>query len=196
MPGRHSGHDQSNDTAMIRGPVVSLRPFRLDEVETFIALANDSATRGDFMPTRLIEPQKMRNEFAEHGFMSERFTRLAIVDVNDRLVGTIFHFMTRPYSSGREIGLRIFDPATRGLGYGTAALRLLVDNLFANHPINRLEWTCDVRNRSSAAVAVKCGFASEGVVRGLVFQNGTYHDAEIYGLVRADWMAAPTGGRP
>ncbi|MEO8507068.1 MAG: GNAT family protein [Betaproteobacteria bacterium] len=181
---------------MIRGPVVSLRPFRHDEVEAFIALANDSATRGDFMPTRLIEPQKMRNDFAEHGFMSERFTRLAIVDVNDSLVGTIFHFLTRPYSTGREIGLRIFDPAARGLGYGTAALQLLVDNLFANHPINRLEWSCDVRNRASAAVAVKCGFAPEGVVRGLVFQMGAYHDAEVYGLVRADWMAARTGGRP
>jgi RimJ/RimL family protein N-acetyltransferase len=181
---------------MIRGPVVSLRPFRHDEVDTFIALANDTATRGDFMPTRLVEPQKLRNDFAEHGFMAERFTRLAIVDVNDSLVGTIFHFLTRPYSTGREIGLRIFDPAARGLGYGTAALRLLVEHLFANHPINRLEWSCDVRNRASAAVAIKCGFAPEGVVRGLVFQMGDYHDTEIYGLVRADWMAARTGGGP
>jgi RimJ/RimL family protein N-acetyltransferase len=175
---------------MIRGSQVSLRPFQPSELESFIALVNDSATRGEYMPTRLFEPQKLRAEFAEHGLVSDRFTRLAVVDVNDELVGTIFHFLTRPYSTSREIGLRIFDPASRGLGYGTAALRLLVDNLFDNYPINRLEWNCDGRNRASAQVAQKCGFKLEGVVRGLVFVGGEYHDAEVYGLVRADWMAA------
>ncbi len=57
MPGRHPGHDHCNDTAMIRGPVVSLRPFRHDEVETFqMGDYHDAEiyglVRADWMATR------------------------------------------------------------------------------------------------------------------------------------------------
>jgi len=175
---------------MIRGTRVSLRPIMPGELETFIAQINNIETRGDYMTTRLFEPQKLRDDFARHGFISDAFTRLAMVDADDNLVGTLFHFTTRPYSTMREIGCRVFAEEARGLGYASEALRLLVDNLFDNYPVNRLEWCCDPRNTASARVAVKNGFRQEGVMRGIFFGRGEYHDSELYALLRDEWKVA------
>jgi ribosomal-protein-alanine N-acetyltransferase len=177
----------SSRAPMIRGKLIQLRPLAPAELEPFIALINDTDARGYYMATRLFEPQKLRDDFAKHAFITNAFTRLVIADLDDRMIGTIFHFTTRPYSTAREIGCRVFDHAVRGRGYGTEALRLLVRNLFDNLPINRLEWTCDPRNRASAQVAQKCGFRSEGVARGVYFAYGEHRDAEIFALLRDDW---------
>ncbi len=70
-------------------------------------------------------------------------------------------------TAGADVGFWQFDDDA---ALGKCKALLLFDPTL--HPINRLEWSCDARNRASAAVAVKCGFAPEGVVRGLVFQMG------------------------
>lgn len=178
---------------MLKDHDLALRHARPAELETLIALLNDLELRGEFLPLTLNSPQKMRQDFAENGFVSPDSERLMIVDREDRIVGMVRHFKTTAYYDAREIGYSLFDRAQHGRGLMTRAVRLLVDYLFMSQGLNRLEIRADVRNRGSIRVAEKLGFRFEGIARGAAFARDEYVDFAVYALVRADWRAGRQG---
>jgi glycosyltransferase involved in cell wall biosynthesis len=85
-----------------------------------------------------------------------------------------------------EIGLALL-PEHRGRGLGTAAQRLLVDQLFGFTTANRLEATTDADNVAEQKALTRVGFAREGVLRGAVFRAGAWRDLVLYALLREQW---------
>lgn len=178
---------------MLKDHDIALRHVRPAELETLIALLNDLELRGDYLPLTLNSPHKLRQDFAEHGFVSGDSERLVIVDAEDRIIGMVRHFKTTAYYDAREIGYSLFDANQRGRGLTTRAVRLLVDYLFMSTTLNRLEIRADVRNRGSIRVAEKLGFRCEGIARGAAFARDEYVDFAVYALVRPDWRANKQG---
>src|SRR3954466_11498872 len=97
------------------------------------------------------------------------------------------HFIARRYSSSRELGWTIYNPANRGRGYASEAVAALVDYLFRAHPINRVECCVSPGNRASARVAEKCGFVKEGTLRELIFVGGRFLDGDAFSILRSEW---------
>src|SRR5574343_541616 len=87
------------------------------------------------------------------GFSSDDLERLLVINEEGRAVGDVVHFVAHRYSTAREIGWTVFDPADRGQGYGTAGARALVDYLFRALPIHRLCCSLSPDNIASARVA-------------------------------------------
>jgi RimJ/RimL family protein N-acetyltransferase len=74
-------------------------------------------------------------------------------------------------------------PAARGRGVATHATRLMAGWAFARLRTMRLELTCAPENIASAAVAARCGFTREGVLRShLPFQGGR-RDSVMFSLL-------------
>ena len=80
-----------------------------------------------------------------------------------------------------EFGYYLSKDAT-GHGYITEVVQLLSQELF-NRGIHRLIITCDVDNKASAAVAERCGFIKEGVMRGARLAYGQYRDQNLYAKI-------------
>lgn len=82
------------------------------------------------------------------------------------------------------IGYRIGKP-WQGRGFAVEASMAVIDWLFENTQLDRLQTFVDIRNIASCRVIEKCGFTKEGTVRhGKMID--VYCDYNIYGLLRED----------
>lgn len=75
-------------------------------------------------------------------------------------------------------------------GYMTEAARAVVDFLFREVHVHRVEITHAVKNPGSGAVARKCGLTLEGIRREYFkAANGEYLDIAAYAILREAWEA-------
>jgi ribosomal-protein-serine acetyltransferase len=75
----------------------------------------------------------------------------------------------------------------QGKGLMTGACRALVDYLFFDLKLHRVEIRCAIGNERSCAVPKRLGFTLEGVLRQAQAYNDRYFDLEVYGLLAEDW---------
>ncbi|MFM9434518.1 [ribosomal protein S5]-alanine N-acetyltransferase [Janthinobacterium sp. CG_23.3] len=171
---------------MLKGPRCTVRHVLSADLNVFIALTNDLASRGEYFSSQFKSPEAMRRDFMLNGFVTEEREMFVIEDNLHHIVGAILHFEGRTPQC-REIGYRLFTPSLAGHGYTTEATRLLVDHLFKAYQYHRLELMMDPLNLASERVAQKCGFIEEGTLRQTFFVNGTMRDAKLYSLLRPEW---------
>ena len=168
---------------MIRGERVALRTVRLADLTALYLRISDLSIQGEHLALPLRSEPSFRKEFDETGFLDARRGRFLVVDLEDRMLGTIVYFSVN-YMDGFEIGYHLFDPALRNTGVMSEALRLAVRYLFASHKINRLQIATAVDNEASKRLALKSGFRLEGTLRGNVFHHGHNSDSLLYSLLR------------
>jgi RimJ/RimL family protein N-acetyltransferase len=112
-----------------------------------------------------------------------------IVDAERGSVGDV-SFIQVPYGPNLRslvwrIGITVL-PEHRGRGIGSAAQRLLAEELFATSSVNRIEADTDIGNIGEQRALERAGFVREGVVRGAQFRCGDFHDRVLYGLLRSE----------
>lgn len=71
------------------------------------------------------------------------------------------------------------DKNATGKGYITEVVRLMEQELFSRG-IHRLVISCDTANIASAAVAKRCGYEQEGILRECKLARGTWRDNYIF----------------
>ncbi|HMN76178.1 MAG TPA: GNAT family protein [Burkholderiaceae bacterium] len=168
---------------MIRGERVAIRTVRRTDLDALYLLVNDSALKGEHLAPPLRSETAFRKDFDETGLFGSERGCFLVTDLDDRLLGDIAYFKVN-YMDGFEIGYQSFDPASRGSGLMTEALRLVVRYLFEHHKINRLQIATGPGNEASKRLALKCGFRLEGTLRGFVLHRGHPADVLIYALLR------------
>ena len=80
--------------------------------------------------------------------------------------------------------------ACEGQGFMTASLRVILDYCFNTLELNRIQLHCATTNEASMAVARRLGFTLEGTLRQDEWLHGAFVDQHVYGLLRAEFMAA------
>jgi ribosomal-protein-serine acetyltransferase len=75
----------------------------------------------------------------------------------------------------------------QGKGLMTGACRALVDYLFSELKLHRIEIRCATSNPKSCAVPKRLGFSKEGVLRQAQMFDDRFLDLEVYGLLVEDW---------
>ena len=83
-------------------------------------------------------------------------------------------------------GLFIGEPEQRSKGYGTAALRLLIQHAFRDLGLLRLYAFILEENQPARRVIEKCGFIVEGRLRRHAYKNGEFKNVLVVGLCFAD----------
>jgi len=172
---------------MIKNLRITLRHVTEPDLPILSKVSGDIVARGEFNPSRIASPQAIQKRFQENGFSSGQHELLLICNESEAVIGDVVHFQARRYSTAREIGWTIHDPANRNRGYATEAVTALIDYLFKSFPINRIECSTATQNLASIRLAEKCGLVREGVLRGLVFVGGVYLDDVVLSILRSDW---------
>lgn len=93
-----------------------------------------------------------------------------------------------------EVGYWVL-PEARGRGVATRALEALSDWLFAELGLWRLELGHSTANNASCRVALKAGFAPEGIARCSLLHQDGWHDVHLHARLRDDVLAG-CGDRP
>lgn len=81
------------------------------------------------------------------------------------------------------------DEARRRQGYTTEALRAVLEWVFTETPVHRVEADITPGNLASCRVVEKLGLRFEGTLRQNWFFKGQWHDSLEYSLLREEWAA-------
>ncbi len=99
------------------------------------------------------------------------------------LVGFI---LNRPHGDYQFIEW-LLEPEDGEEVHAVDAVKILVEYLFLNYSIVRIEGELFVDDSVGVCVMVSNGFMCEGVKRKSVFRRGEWKDTVIYGLLREEW---------
>jgi ribosomal-protein-serine acetyltransferase len=75
----------------------------------------------------------------------------------------------------------------QGRGIMTAAVRRLIDYVFDELGLNRVEIRCAVENQKSRAIPERLGFTYEGTLRQGEWLYDRYVNHMVYGLLKSEW---------
>jgi RimJ/RimL family protein N-acetyltransferase len=174
----------------LRGRTVTLRPFRVHEVERLEEVWSRAPVDG--VPWHgLPDRERIQERVAVSGTWSDDGSAglwLAI-EAAGELVGEI---QARSPRGGLppgvfEIGVELYEPRDRGRGLGTAAVAVLTGYLFREEGAHRVQISTDVGNAAMRRVAERLGFGFEGVLRGFMPTSSGPRDHAMYGMTRSDW---------
>ncbi len=93
------------------------------------------------------------------------------------------------------LGICICEDGHLQRGFGTEALRLWIDYLFANSEVHKLALDTWSFNERMIRVAEKLGFDLEGRRREEICWKGQWLDRVEYGLLRREWENGALQGR-
>lgn len=110
-------------------------------------------------------------------------------DDTGKLLGTV-ELRLNVNNRRAEVGIAIFDRAYWGKGFGTSAMRLVLDYAFGELELNRIELTTDTDNGRAIRSYEKCGFVHEGVLREHRIIEGEPSDSLVMSILRDDWLKA------
>ena len=85
-----------------------------------------------------------------------------------------------------EIGYKLSKKHWRK-GYMSEALEAILDYMYGNLEINRIQALVDPRNPPSYLLLEKYGFKQEGTLRDYEFEKGDYVDLIMLSLLRREW---------
>ena len=149
-----------------------------EEAEKFTEWMNDfqvsDYTGRSSKITTLVNEKEWLEDSAKNSNNNRNF---AIVELNtNKLIGVIglenFYWVTR----NAELGIFIGDPDYRGNGYGTEAIKLILEFGFKYLNLHSIRLSLLDVNERAHKCYLKCGFKDTGITRDAIFLNGKYHN--------------------
>lgn len=174
---------------MLKGNKTYLRPLEPDDIPTFYRWNNNQevnlwSSAAWPLNTMLSEEQIEERFFSP----SQDRTRYMILNETQEPIGTIgFREVNVPARSA-VLFIVIGEKEFWGHGYGTDALKLLVEFLFFQWNFHRLSLDTWDGNIRAIKAYEKLGFQVEGRLRQARFVMGEYRDAILMGLLRDEYI--------
>jgi ribosomal-protein-serine acetyltransferase len=115
----------------------------------------------------------------------------AAVWIDGRIAGSVGHHAIDQANRSTSLGYWI-DAAQQGKGVITRCCRTLIDYLFDEQGLHRIEIRCGTGNVRSCAIPERLGFAREGVLREAEWVSGRFVDLVVWGMLEGEWRAQRT----
>ncbi len=151
---------------------------------SLLKMWNNQKARGAYQEVTFDSFENLKQRFVKDGFNSEYF-KILFIENSDRGVGLVYVNFRR--EGLVSLGVVICEAECRQKGYGLMATNLIVEYLFANYPIIRIEADTDIDNIGAQKVLERAGFKKEGILRKYRFHHGEWRDSAIYSLIREDY---------
>jgi len=169
---------------------ITLRPAAPRDADLLRQWRSEPSVRR-FQPLNELPTAQLRADVA-----SQRMTDLYrgrgekfqwIVQVDGHAAGWITLVVSNWEHGLAEVGYAL-SSVYQGRGIMADALQILLDDLFQNTLLERIEARCAVENYGSQRVLEKNGFLREGRLKGYFKLRGRRVDNYVYGLLREDWL--------
>jgi RimJ/RimL family protein N-acetyltransferase len=108
---------------------------------------------------------------------------------SDRAVGNVTLRDLDRENGSAEMSIVIVDRAFQGRGYGTDAVRCIVDFGFGELRLERIYLQVFDYNLRARRSYEKAGFSLDATLRHARFHHGQYHDVHVMSILRDEWLA-------
>ena len=164
---------------MLDGDNVRLALVKKDDLDRLHYWFNDPEYTGEYEPLFQITRKELDKRFQNLKDESWWFIQLK----RSYHVG----FLSNQLRNGVQILGYLVAPEERGKGYATEAIRIIVNYLFLNQDLARIQAETDPRNQACIRVLEKNGFTLECIKKQSFFCRGTWRDSALYRLLREEW---------
>jgi RimJ/RimL family protein N-acetyltransferase len=105
----------------------------------------------------------------------------------DQLIGSCQLHSINSISRSAELQIRLGVSNERGKGYGTEAVKLLLQFAFSELNLHRVYLHVFATNPRAIQVYEKCGFVREGLLREAAFIDDRFVDVLVMGILREEY---------
>ncbi|MGB4596133.1 MAG: GNAT family protein [Anaerolineaceae bacterium] len=102
-------------------------------------------------------------------------------------IGTISLFRIDTIARSAELGIAIGEKAYWNQGFGSEAIRILLNEGFYKYNLHRIELQVYARNHRAIKAYEKVGFVHEGTKREATYRDGEYMDMLMMSVLRPEW---------
>jgi RimJ/RimL family protein N-acetyltransferase len=184
---------------VIEGTKVVLRPFAKNDWEEMIKILDDlelkrltGSVTSDEEANATDSPEeveRIKQWYLNRNEQNDRLD-LAIVDIETGLVVGEAVFNEYEEETGNVNFRILIGRAGRNKGLGSEAVSLFIRYGMTELQLHKIGLEVYSFNPRAERVYQKAGFVLEGVKREDFIYNGEYIDTKIYGMLRADHLAA------
>ncbi|MFD4116287.1 GNAT family N-acetyltransferase [Streptomyces niveus] len=169
------------------GSGVSLRPWRITDAEAVTeAFQDPEIQRWHVRRADSVEEAREWIEGWQSSWSSETGGHWAVAGAEgDGLLGRMSLKSLRLEDGAAEVAYWMI-PTARGRGVCTRAVMTLTSWAMEKGGFHRLEIEHSTANEASCRVAIKAGFAEEGVRRGAALHADGWHDMHLHARVRTE----------
>ena len=170
----------------------TLRPFTPADIPWVYAVSMDAAVQKYVqvpMPYRMEDAEYFVREMAIGAWQRRERAEFVIVAAEGERLGRVS--LGLDGNGAAQVGYWM-DPAARGRGVATRALRELCRWGFAELGLGLIEWRAEVGNLASRRVAEKAGFTVEAVLRRRLVHRGVRVDAWIGSMLPEEMPSEET----
>jgi [ribosomal protein S5]-alanine N-acetyltransferase len=169
---------------------LTLRPYKLDDIEAFAELNSDPR----LLMYELHEPYDLERSKEELLFWIDAhqktdgafgFSEMAVMLTDTKQIIGLVDFTFRDIRQKvLELGFRImYDFQNKG--YGTEVLEAVINHAFTQQPIRKIYCCSDAENKCAIHVFEKLKMEKEATLKmHTLMPNGTYIDEVVYAIFR------------
>ena len=157
------------------GEKIYLSPRNCEEVEKFTEWMNDFETTDYTGRSAYIITLEGEKKYFEEN-IDKNYNFFIVTLDTDKLIGTVGLEDYNAINRTATLGIFIGDKEVRNKGYGTEAIRLILDYGFNYLNLNNIKLDVMEFNERAIACYKKCGFKEYGRRRKAEFVNGKYYD--------------------
>jgi diamine N-acetyltransferase len=170
------------------GEKINLISLEKGHIETIRGWRNDPEVRKFFFSSHFINEIQQEKWFERYSEDNTQ-TSFAIIENNTNVfIGTIGLSQIDHYHQRAEMGTMIGNKKYWGKGYGSDSTKLLLS--YAFNSLNLKKVYCNITSDNIASIKKneKVGFKIEGTLRKHTFNNGTFKDVIVMGMLKEDYF--------
>ncbi|TLS53956.1 GNAT family N-acetyltransferase [Paenibacillus antri] len=178
--------ERARPARFLRGENVYLRPIEAEDAEWYFQSLYDDENR-KLTGTQL---HYTREQIANYiaGKAQDRSGVLLLIAANDtdEPIGDVA--LQNIDAMNRSANVRIaLNPGRTGRGYGSEAMRLMLDYGFGIVNLHRIELNVFAYNERAIRAYEKLGFRREGVQREALYYDHEYHDSILMSMLAREY---------
>ena len=170
----------------VRGKNVILREQREDDAKYFAYWFNQPEVMFKCGFEKPTDEEEIKRDISVH-HKSEDSVWFTITNLNGSIIGETGLLRMFPAWHCTDLSIIIPDPKMRNKGYGTEAIRIMLDMAFDQYKMNRVAIGVVGSNTEALAFYQKIGFRQEGIQEQGYFYNNEYSDFVMMRILCSEW---------
>ncbi len=174
---------------ILTGKKVILRPLSLKDAPNFCRwLADPEVTQ--FLEIHDLPKPSLKEErdWIKQAQVAKNKISFSIDTIKHQHIGTVSLDKISEYHKRVSFGIFIGDKEYWGQGYGTEAVKLILDYGFRKLRLHRIYLSVIAFNFRAQKAYKKVGFKFEGKFRQHMYRNGAWHDLLWMGVLQEEYL--------
>ena len=170
----------------IRGKRIILREQREEDVPYFTYWFNQPQVMFQCGFEKTVTEEEVRKSISVY-HQSEDSVWYTITDTEGHIIGETGLLRMFPAWHQTDLTIIIPDPEMQHKGYGTEAIRIMLDMAFREYEMHRVSIGVVGLNTDALAFYRKIGFKQEGILEEAYYWNNEYSDFVMMRILSQEW---------